>query len=186
MYQSILSAQSFSLFFFQGISDVSWSSDSKLLVSASDDKTLKIWDFATVSFIKCVQTCSKKLLLRCYITDSTRCPNHQSNFNLLRSKKINNWKLVFTLRSMTFQVWTMPKMHVSSGQNYLRHSSCCNSCFILLALPCKWIKQYNSRLPTTFWYVLFYFCLEFIHFGNLFAGKMSQDSQRTQQLCILL
>lgn len=36
---------------FQGISDVSWSSDSKLLVSASDDKTLKIWDFATVSFI---------------------------------------------------------------------------------------------------------------------------------------
>ena len=34
---------------FQGISDVSWSSDSKLLVSASDDKTLKIWDFATVS-----------------------------------------------------------------------------------------------------------------------------------------
>ena len=38
--------------FFQGISDVSWSSDSKLLVSASDDKTLKIWDFATVSFMK--------------------------------------------------------------------------------------------------------------------------------------
>lgn len=28
----------------QGISDVSWSSDSNLLVSASDDKTLKIWD----------------------------------------------------------------------------------------------------------------------------------------------
>ena len=37
--------------FFQGISDVSWSSDSKLLVSASDDKTLKIWDFATVSLM---------------------------------------------------------------------------------------------------------------------------------------
>ena len=37
--------------FSQGISDVSWSSDSKLLVSASDDKTLKIWDFATVSFM---------------------------------------------------------------------------------------------------------------------------------------
>ena len=35
----------------QGISDVSWSSDSKLLVSASDDKTLKIWDFATVSYL---------------------------------------------------------------------------------------------------------------------------------------
>lgn len=34
---------------FKGISDVSWSSDSKLLVSASDDKTLKIWDLASVS-----------------------------------------------------------------------------------------------------------------------------------------
>ena len=39
------------LFNLQGISDVSWSSDSKLLVSASDDKTLKIWDLATVSLV---------------------------------------------------------------------------------------------------------------------------------------
>lgn len=33
----------------QGISDVAWSQDSKYLVSASDDKTLKIWEAATVS-----------------------------------------------------------------------------------------------------------------------------------------
>uniref|UniRef100_A0A8C5EAZ2 Uncharacterized protein n=1 Tax=Gouania willdenowi TaxID=441366 RepID=A0A8C5EAZ2_GOUWI len=37
----------------QGISDVAWSSDSNLLVSASDDKTLKIWD---VSSGKCLKT----------------------------------------------------------------------------------------------------------------------------------
>lgn len=32
-----------------GISDVTWSSDSRLLVSASDDKTLKIWELSSVS-----------------------------------------------------------------------------------------------------------------------------------------
>ena len=32
-----------------GISDVAWSHDSRLLVSASDDKTLKIWELASVS-----------------------------------------------------------------------------------------------------------------------------------------
>ena len=37
--------------YLQGISDVAWSTDSKLLTSASDDKTLKIWDFATVMYI---------------------------------------------------------------------------------------------------------------------------------------
>lgn len=31
------------------MSDVAWSSDSRLLVSASDDKTLKIWELSTVS-----------------------------------------------------------------------------------------------------------------------------------------
>lgn len=33
-----------------GISDVAWSHDSRLLVSASDDKTLKIWELASVSY----------------------------------------------------------------------------------------------------------------------------------------
>ena len=33
----------------QGLSDVAWSTDSKLLCSASDDKTLKIWEFSSVS-----------------------------------------------------------------------------------------------------------------------------------------
>ena len=32
----------------QGISDIAWSQDSRFLVSASDDKTLKIWEAATV------------------------------------------------------------------------------------------------------------------------------------------
>ena len=34
-----------------GISDISWSSDSKYICSASDDKTIKIWDISTVSFL---------------------------------------------------------------------------------------------------------------------------------------
>lgn len=34
-----------------GISDVAWSSDSRLLVSASDDKTLKIWELSSVRII---------------------------------------------------------------------------------------------------------------------------------------
>ncbi len=34
-----------------GISDVAWSSDSRLLVSASDDKTLKIWELSSVSLL---------------------------------------------------------------------------------------------------------------------------------------
>ncbi len=33
----------------QGISDVAWSHDSRYLVSASDDKSLKLWEAATVS-----------------------------------------------------------------------------------------------------------------------------------------
>lgn len=31
-----------------GISDISWSIDSRLLVSASDDKTLKVWKISSV------------------------------------------------------------------------------------------------------------------------------------------
>lgn len=32
-----------------GISDIAWSSDSRYICSASDDKTIKIWDLNTVS-----------------------------------------------------------------------------------------------------------------------------------------
>jgi len=35
-----------------GISDLAWSSDSRLLVSASDDKTLKIWELSSVCLLK--------------------------------------------------------------------------------------------------------------------------------------
>lgn len=34
-----------------GISDVAWSHDSRYLVSASDDKTLRLWEVSTVSVI---------------------------------------------------------------------------------------------------------------------------------------
>lgn len=34
----------------QGISDVAWSSDSQNLCSASDDRTIRIWSLATVTF----------------------------------------------------------------------------------------------------------------------------------------
>ncbi|KAG6461492.1 hypothetical protein O3G_MSEX012666, partial [Manduca sexta] len=36
-----------------GISDVAWSSDSRLIVSASDDKTLKVWELSSG---KCLKT----------------------------------------------------------------------------------------------------------------------------------
>jgi WD40 repeat protein len=39
-------------FFIKGISDVSWSTNSKFLVSASDDKSLKLWDVQTVTYLK--------------------------------------------------------------------------------------------------------------------------------------
>jgi len=36
----------------QGISDISWSSDSRYICSASDDKTIKIWDMSTGEMLK--------------------------------------------------------------------------------------------------------------------------------------
>ena len=39
----------------QGLSDVAWSSDSRLLCSASDDKTLKLWEFSSVGICPILQ-----------------------------------------------------------------------------------------------------------------------------------
>lgn len=43
----------------QGLSDVAWSSDSQNLCSASDDRTIRIWSLATVSYKRnCYMTLS--------------------------------------------------------------------------------------------------------------------------------
>ena len=111
------------LFFcFQGISDVSWSSDSKLLVSASDDKTLKIWDFATVSWrrntlpfsqlwagygliIFFVQT-QLNLIKAVYTKEETnsipKCPCSSSLFHLFIDSTTNIWLLLFLSQGFCF------------------------------------------------------------------------------------
>jgi WD40 repeat protein len=44
-----------------GVSDVCWSADARYLCTASDDKTLKIWDFQTVwgRGIYCLEFCER-------------------------------------------------------------------------------------------------------------------------------
>jgi len=39
----------------QGISDISWSSDSRYICSASDDTTIKIWDVTTGEMLKTLE-----------------------------------------------------------------------------------------------------------------------------------
>ena len=52
-YKNRISIQYVSGTIVKGISDVCWSSDARLLCTASDDKTLKMWDFSSG---KCVKT----------------------------------------------------------------------------------------------------------------------------------
>lgn len=56
----------------QGLSDISWSSDSVYLASASDDTTIRIWD---VESVRCT-LCSTRSFLRSarYWTKSTIVP----------------------------------------------------------------------------------------------------------------
>lgn len=51
-----------------GISDVAWSSDSRLLVSASDDKTLKIWELSSVCLDKFVMQMKTFLIQSNFLT----------------------------------------------------------------------------------------------------------------------
>ena len=69
-----------------GISDVAWSSDSRLLVSASDDKTLKIWELSTG---KCLKT------LKGHSNYAFCC-----NFNpqVIHDWNNNDWYLCFIFR----------------------------------------------------------------------------------------
>ena len=47
----------------QGISDIAWSQESKYIVSASDDKTLKLWEASTVSDeLLCIEVFIKYLV----------------------------------------------------------------------------------------------------------------------------
>lgn len=47
-----------------GVSDVAWSTDSRLLASASDDKMLKIWESQTVLFFSLLLLFVK--LIKCF------------------------------------------------------------------------------------------------------------------------
>ncbi len=48
-----------------GISDISWASDSKYICSASDDFTIKIWDVATVRIFMHTLLLNSRNILKC-------------------------------------------------------------------------------------------------------------------------
>lgn len=92
----------------QGISDVAWSTDSSLLVSASDDKTLKIWDMGSVcgcvNSISCLM--SLALILHGFIDDKNRNTQRIQRNPILLIQEVH----LFLDSLLDSRCWTVSKI----------------------------------------------------------------------------
>ncbi|GAA49066.1 COMPASS component SWD3 [Clonorchis sinensis] len=75
-----------------GISDVSWSYDSRFLCSSSDDKTLKLWDLGTGKCLKTLKGHSNYVF----------CCNFNPQSNLIVSGSVRFYCATFTLYNVQF------------------------------------------------------------------------------------